>query len=52
MLWINESHLWVAFVATLFLILFHYLSPWFANHLPGNGRAFVSDPALICRTPS
>ena len=42
MVWINESHLWVAFAATLFLVLFHYLSPWFANHLPGNGRAFVS----------
>jgi hypothetical protein len=41
-LWINASHLWVAFAATLILILFHYLSPWFANHLPGNGRAFVS----------
>lgn len=42
MLWINEPHLLVAFAATLFLVLFHYLSPWFANHLPGNGRAFVS----------
>lgn len=42
MIWVNAPHLWVAFAATLFLILFHYLSPWFANHLPGNGRAFVS----------
>lgn len=42
MLLINASHLWIAFSATLFLILFHYLSPWFANHLPSNGRAFVS----------
>jgi hypothetical protein len=42
MVWISESHLWVAFAATLFLVLFHYLSPWFANHLPGNGRSFVS----------
>ena len=42
MLWINDSHLWVAFAATLFLMLFHYLSPWFANHLPGNGRSFIS----------
>ena len=41
-LWIGESHLWVAFAATIFLVVFHYLSPWFANHLPGNGRAFVS----------
>ena len=32
----------MAFAATLFLVLFHYLSPWFANHLPGNGRSFVS----------
>lgn len=42
MVWINASHLWIAFAATLILIVFHYLSPWFANHLPGNGRAFVS----------
>ena len=42
MLWINASHLWVAFGATLFLVLFHYLSPWFANHLPGNGKKFIS----------
>jgi len=41
-LWINESHILVALAATVFLILFHYLSPWFANHLPGNGRSFVS----------
>lgn len=42
MLWITAPHLWIAFAATLFLVLFHYLSPWFANHLPGNGRGFVS----------
>ena len=42
MIWINQSHLLVAFAATLFLVLFHYLSPWFANHLPENGRSFVS----------
>ncbi|MDX2346586.1 MAG: hypothetical protein QNK11_06945 [Legionella sp.] len=42
MLWISQPHLWIAFLATLFLILFHYLSPWFANHLPGRGRVFVS----------
>lgn len=42
MLWIDASHLWVAFIATFVLMLFHYLSPWFANHLPGNGRSFVS----------
>lgn len=42
MLWINKTHLLVALVATLILILFHYLSPWFANHLPKKGRAFIS----------
>ena len=42
MLWINQSHLLVAFLATLFLVMFHYFSPWFTNHLPGNGRSFVS----------
>lgn len=42
MLWIDASHLWIAFSATLFLMLFHYLSPWFANYLPGQGRNFVS----------
>ena len=42
MVWINASHLWIAFAATVILIIFHYLSPWFANRLPGNGRAFVS----------
>ena len=42
MLWINKAHLWIAFAATLFLMLFHYLSPWFANRLPGKGHAFIS----------
>jgi hypothetical protein len=42
MVWINTLHLWVAFLATLFLMFFHYLSPWFASTLPGNGRAFIS----------
>lgn len=42
MLWITASHLWVAFAATLILVLFHYLTPWFANLLPGNGRTFIS----------
>ena len=41
-IWINAPHLWIAFAATLCLVLFHYLSPWFANYLPGNGRGFVS----------
>ena len=42
MLWINDPHLLVAFAAMLVLIASHYLSPWFANHLPGNGKAFTS----------
>ncbi|MDF1683834.1 MAG: hypothetical protein P1U36_04165 [Legionellaceae bacterium] len=42
MLWIDASHLWVAFSATIILMFSHYLSPWFANHLPGQGRSFVS----------
>lgn len=41
-LWINAPHLWIAFAATIFLMMFHYLSPWFAALLPGNGRTFVS----------
>lgn len=42
MIWINLPHLWIAFVATLVLMLFHLLSPWFAHHLPDNGRDFAS----------
>jgi hypothetical protein len=41
-IWINQSHLWVAFAATLYLGLFHYLSPWFADRLPNDGKAFTS----------
>lgn len=42
MIWINDPHLLIAFAATLILMVFHYLSPWFANHLPGDGKAFIS----------
>lgn len=42
MLWISQSHLWIAFAATLFLIFFHFISPWLASELPQKGRAFVS----------
>lgn len=42
MIWVTKAHLWVAFIATLILIISHYLSPWFANHLSGNGKSFVS----------
>lgn len=41
MIWINQPHLWIALVATLFLMVFHYLSPWIANRLP-DSKAFVS----------
>jgi zinc transporter ZupT len=41
-LWIDASHVWVAFEAMIFLMFFHYLSPWFANRLPKKGRSFVS----------
>lgn len=41
-LWIPQPDVWIAFGATLILVLFHYLSPWFASKLPGNGRFFVS----------
>lgn len=42
MIWIKTPYLWAAFFATWFLIIFHYLSPWFANRLPKNGKGFVS----------
>jgi len=42
LLWISAAHLWVAFAATLFLVMFHLASPWFARHLPEHGRALSS----------
>ncbi len=42
MLWINALHLWVAFAATLFLMAFHFLSHWFSQQFPDNGKAFSS----------
>ena len=42
MVWVSALHLWVAFLATLFLMSFHLLSHWFSTHLPGNGKAFAS----------
>ncbi|MDF1827887.1 MAG: hypothetical protein P1U39_06365 [Legionellaceae bacterium] len=42
MLWIDASHQWLALAASIFLMFFHYLSPWFARHLPGQGQNFVS----------
>jgi len=41
-LWINEPHLWIALVATLFLMLAHGLCPWFAYRLPGECKSFIS----------
>ncbi len=41
-IWINRTDLWIAFSATLFLMVFHFMSPWIANRLPQNGRAFAS----------
>ncbi|MDP1603925.1 MAG: hypothetical protein Q8M03_11745 [Legionella sp.] len=42
MVWITQLHLWIAFIATFTLIVFHYLSPWFAHKLPRNGKSFIS----------
>ncbi len=42
MLWINKTYVWIAFTATLILMLSHSVSPWFAKQLPGRGRAFLS----------
>ena len=42
MLWINKSHLWIALVATLCLMLSHILSPWITKQLPRQGKAFIS----------
>ena len=42
MIWVTKIHFLVAFGATLTLMLFHYLSPWFANNLPDKGKTFVS----------
>ena len=42
MLWIDKSYIWIALIATLFLMLTHALSPWFSKQLPGQGKAFIS----------
>ena len=42
MLWIGNINLLIAFLATLFLIVFHWASPWLARRLPEKGRGFVS----------
>lgn len=42
LLWISAPHLLVALLATLFLMAFHALSPWFSKNLPGSGVAYGS----------
>lgn len=42
MLWISKSYVWIAFVATLVLMLSHSLSPCLAKRLPAKGKAFIS----------
>lgn len=42
LLWINKPHLWVALAATLFLMLSHFISAWFSNRLPDDGKDFIS----------
>lgn len=42
MTWVNQLPIWIALMATIILIFFHYLSPWFARQLPRNGRGFAS----------
>ncbi len=42
MLWITEQNLWIAGASTLFLMIFHYLSPWLNNNLPEHGQALAS----------
>jgi hypothetical protein len=42
LLWINKSYLWIAFAATLILMLAHGMSTLFSHRLPREGRAFVS----------
>lgn len=37
MIWINLPDEWIAFIATVILMLFHYLSPWFSKKLPDKG---------------
>lgn len=42
MLWINKTYVWIAFAATVVLMLSHSLSPWLAKQLPAKGKAFIS----------
>ncbi|MDP3561169.1 MAG: hypothetical protein Q8R83_03215 [Legionellaceae bacterium] len=42
MLWINKPQLWIALIATVFLMISHALSPWFSRRLPGDGSQFIS----------
>jgi hypothetical protein len=42
MIWLMKSTLMISFLASLVLILFHYISPWLAKQLPAQGKAFIS----------
>lgn len=42
MLWINQSHMWIALAATLFLMLAHALSAWVSRSALAQGYGFVS----------
>jgi zinc transporter ZupT len=42
MIWINKAHIIIALGATLFLMLFHYFSPWVAQRFSGSSTSFTS----------
>lgn len=42
MLWINKAHLWIAFAATVFLMLSHLAGSLFSKFLPSEGKGFIS----------
>ena len=42
MFWINQTHVWIAGAATLFLMLAHSLNPWFRFHILSKDKAFIS----------
>jgi hypothetical protein len=42
MIWIIQIKLIISLIACLFLMLFHYLSPWIARKFPAQGKAFIS----------
>lgn len=42
MIFLMKSTLFISLLVSLILMVFHYLSPWLAKHLPAKGRAFIS----------